>query len=217
MAKNWKNERALVTEGGFNSGFWTWSLDIDLEELQAGAGDDAISIEQHHDNEGRSWSEYHCIVRSYKLPDGAKREAVEAIVADIVKRAGELTEGFSVAWKGSNRVARWADTAEAVTAYEKLSCELTEKIAGLECLFHYDLSSSDHEESVFQAVTGEFGLGPDANTLDPETLKEKILEFLDEIYCEQDFFYTGHADAAEAIAKRILTPVEDAGDSDNIL
>lgn len=201
---NWKNETALTTEGGYGSGFWTWSIDFDLAALKDGKGEDAISVSSNHDTSGMSFSQYHGITRSYKLPDGVKVSAVQELIDDVVSRAEELTEGFAEEWNGSNHVGRWTfeneddDHNDASQFWDELNIE------DLDCLMHYDLSDGDNVDFVTQAVKDHADFASVA-TLEGDALEARIVEMLGDIYDadSDEWAYTGHWDAAKEIAEKL--------------
>lgn len=212
---NWKNETALVTEGCYGSGFWTWSIDFDLDALKDGKGEDAISVTSNHDTAGMSFSQYHGITRSYKLPDGVKVSAVQALIDDILARAEELTEGFSVEWNGNNHVGRWTfeDENDEYNDASMFWDELQDSIAELDSLMHYDLSEGDNVGFAEQAIKDHADFATLA-TLEGDDLEARIVEMFDDIYdAESDeWIYTGHSDAAQEIANRLINDREESED-----
>ena len=193
---NWKNETALVTEGEYGSGFWTWSISFDLEDLKAGKGEDAISVSRDHDTAGMSFSQYHQITRSYKLPDGVKVSAVQALIDDIVERAEELTEGFDAEWNGSNHVGRWTFENED-DEYNDASMFWDElNIEDLDCLMPYDLN---YDENVPFVIENIKELGVEMNNL------EEVEKALYEAYEDAggDYIFTNFSAAAATIWERL--------------
>lgn len=204
------DNRALCTEGGFGTGFWKWSLDVDLEALKDGKGAEAISVEQNHDTAGMSFRQYHGIVKSYPLPAGVKTEALKPVIAGIVERAEELTAGFSTRWDGDWK-AVWENSEGADDAVYYWDEQLAYTLQDLDCVQTYDLSDSDNRSYVLdnlRQVAAEEWAGITA--LSKDEMVERLEALLNESYQDdEDYSYIGFTQAAEEFADYIIENRED--------
>lgn len=206
---NWENKKALCTEGGFGCGFWEWFINIDLEDLKSGKGEDAISVYQSHDTAGTSFDVYHGIAREYSLPDGVEVWAVKELIDSIVDRADELTEGFEVYWNGNNHIGRFQfsyedDDFDHLPSFKAFQFweELPETLEDLHTVdMVYDLSYSENLNYVLRAMLSIHPLEVLPN--DDDELKQFVNEYIENHYgddeSDSETYYINQANAVDEL------------------